>query len=383
MALQDVKQIETLTINGNGALKSVASIAEVQVKAIWNNNQNLAVLRWTATADSLNDLNGVGTAVYRIPTRNVFGTDYNTVNGITRQATGAKHTVVQLDQHLTINLPMEGFDLDRFLNSSPAVRATLVSEWISSAERNKMHNYELIFLRALHTYAVANYGTEKNVAEVIDFAGIKTADEALAAYYKILDIKTDMISTVSDDAVGFNPEDLLFAISMKGYNGLVKSHTKFIISDKGLNSLTTGKLFSDNVMGLPMQEHFFLGRNFAKGVMNKDIEFNIAGMQAFMLHKDAVAAPLGTQRTEMLANIDSTLNTYYVSKNLGALPQIIRPAGVKVFLTKAPTADEITKARALIYTGTKSAYEEAVQLATYDALGTLPTPPEETKKSTK
>jgi len=127
MALTNISAASQFTITGNSdSEQALASIAELKIKNILQSNILLASLRSSATAQQIISVGGIGTAIYRQPFRVVFGTDYDFEKGIKRQRTKAGHTTLKMDQHLTINVMFEDFDMSRFMEGTPSTRASML-----------------------------------------------------------------------------------------------------------------------------------------------------------------------------------------------------------------------------------------------------------------
>lgn len=372
MAVQDIKVVSQFTIKGNDdATNTIASIAEVKVRRILRNNLAGFSFRNVKAVENIISIGNLGTAIYRLPKRVSFGTDYDFNDGISAQRTGAQEFQIHIDQHLTINVPMEGFDLSRFKASDPAVQSTMMNEWINSAMDSYLLTLEGVFLRGVRDYYIAKYDTNPEGVLVLDPKTMETPDGAQAAYYTIKAAINKMLKKVTSTQIGTNLSGISGAVSMEFYTNLTRSHIKYSGVAEALQTLVSGELVKDSVLGINILQHFMLENKFEKGTdsqINKDITFDFTDFLGVFLHDANVAHAIGMEQTEYIKN-PNTLNIDFKSKNLGSVPTISKHELGVIVLPKAPTAEQIAAAKAMAYDGKSNRYEKSFKLAEYDSLG--------------
>jgi len=384
MALTNISAVTDFTVKGNDdKTNALASIAEVQVKKILVNNQALLGIRASAIAQSISNFNGLGTGIYRVIERNVFGTDYDFYEGIKAQETTTKHTTLNMDQHLTISIPFESLDMDRFMESPIQVRASLVNGWIESAVQSYLLSIEAIFLRGVidFTIAMGNKRPENLIKLNID--DIKDEKSARELFTIIRNQSTRLSKLFTKSALGVDRSALKLAISYELYDKLVTWLPGFNVSEIVSNTLATGNLYKDEIMGIPFRQHVMLNSKYDKNSnakINKDLSFDFTGIHFLFYIEDAIAQPMGTEITQMVFNY-KTLNYEYKSKNLGSLPEVLRGEYVLIGAEEsAITPTIITNKQSLKYDAAYRSYEKSYQLPTWDNdFGTGSTTLKETK----
>lgn len=377
--LLDIKAVQNFTITGNTETdKDLASIAELQVKKIIKNSLLQMGMRSKTIAKQMEKVMGVGTGIIRIPSRNNVGHDYDFDSGTKKRRTKASYTTIPLNQITTAKVVWEQFDTERYLASTPAVRATLVGEWIDSIFISFYASQEAIFLRGVIDYAIA-----KGQYTVLPMKSLDNTEDARKAYFTIKKQIIKMNKTINDKMIGNNPQDVLFGVGMEQHLGLIHAH----IADSGTevthSTLANGTLFDNKILGTQVQESFFLDTKFEKEMIDNDLAFDFTNIGGILVHDEAVANPTGFEMNKIVED-NETLNPKFILKAMGTLPQVIRPELVHLFVEVAPTEERIEQAKANKWDGNTYQYENSYTVATFDSIPETPVDPEARKtKSTK
>ena len=375
MALSQVGVVNQFTITGNDAsTNAMASIAELKIKNILTSNLALASIRSSATAEQISSFGGIGTAIYRQPFRVVFGTDYDVKSGISRQSTGASHTTLNMDQHLTIDVMFEDFDMTRFMEATPSIRASMLSEWLSSGMNSYFLSLEAIFLRGVIDYTIAYSNVRVDNILQIDPSTITSADAARKIYLDINNWMVKLSTKFTKTAMGIDKRSFRIALSMELYNAFVAWLPNFILNEWSFEPLASGNLYKDSLFGVSMQQHLLLNHKYDKGNMtglNKDISFDFTGVHLLIYIDSAVAQPIGMEQSEMLKD-NNLLNPKWISKNLGSLPQIQRGDYVALGMSTIPDPTKIKAAQSQIYDPTMTSYEKSFQKSDWDPEFVIP-----------
>lgn len=328
--------------------KAIGSIAEVAtLKVLQNNGVYDFAFRNSKTAQRTAGLGmGIGTAIFRVPYRQVIGTDYDTQNGIEQQTGQAETRLMHINKILTGDYIYEQFDLQRFLEANPATRAELLQTWIRTATESVLHNLEAIFIRAVIDYYIANYDVYPDGVLELDLEGLTNSDDAQEAYYSILNRVTKMQQAKDYDMLGVNGDDIELSLTYNAYNGLTRAYTQFIDA-VGSNTFASGTLYSSKIMGINTSKNWYLGQKFGIGRkvgLNKDVIYDLSKAQAIALHNDNWAFPVVFQQIATVQD-NKTLNQKMIIKVLFGVPCPLRPKLGFIVRAKAPTADEIAKAK--------------------------------------
>jgi hypothetical protein len=348
MALTDIKAVQQLTINSDlpgDTGKDIAKIVELKVLSILTNNKYLLSLRNTMTGE-LSGSQAGGTFIYRQPSRVVMGTDYDPLTGITKQFTSASTATLVLDQHLTIDIVFEDFDMDRYAEMG----SVFMNEWISSAVKSFIMCIEAIFLRALKTYYVATYDKNPDGILVFDSTSITNADKAREFFNTFRKRIIKIEKHISKSEIGVDTLNAALAITPEMSTDFTTYLPGTITTDTSIKAWETGKLLG-SIMGVELQENNMLNEKFEKGTareINKDITFDLTGLNGVYTTSYTFANPLGIDKTSMVTD-NNTLNLRFVKKSMGSIPGAVRPWLGFIVMDKEPTKDEINAAKLLVY----------------------------------
>lgn len=377
MNLKNISATTSYTIKGNDdTTNALASIAEVQIKRIIFDNLEMLGLRADMTSNSLIRVGALGTAIYRIGVRGVIGTDYDYNKGVQRQRTKALDTPVQIDQHLTAEFMFEQFDIERFRDANPAVRAELMSDWLESITQSYLMSLEAIFIRGVMDSTIAYANKRPQNIITADPDAITDEKSARDFYVKIKTIVNQWGQLISDTAIGVSQDKIKIALSPAMMLKLTAYLPDFILNDTTFKVLATGRLASTSIMGTPVREHKLLNNKMTAGTpsqINKDLSFDFTNLHMVMYIEDAMCMPIGVEIAEMIKD-NFTLNPKYITKNMGSLPVNLRPDYVLIGMSKMPTQDDVKKAQGQLYDATSTDYTKSFQQAAYDKdFGTAPT----------
>lgn len=358
--LTDLKVIEDFTITGNDSTTNdIAGIAEMQVKDYLKINSATFGLRASMTASSIAYQGNIGTALYRLTKRNKVSHSYDFEQGSTKkQRSGGKNALVYLNQETDATLLFESFDTQRYLDGGEKhISNALISVYDAALISN-----ELIFMRGIIDYCLA-----KGQYSVLPMKTIANADEANDAYFKIADKVLELTDIIDDVSIGTNKEDFSFAVSRRAHLGLVKAHIKDSGTEKTHSVLATGELYQNKILGTYVQESFWLDRDIAKDDIDLDLAFQFSGVNALLVHNDAVANPFAYEYNKILED-NNTANKKLIYKAMGSLPVVLRPNLVHIFLEEEPTQARLDAAKAAVYDGQSFRYEKSFKLAEFDSL---------------
>lgn len=335
---------KSLITGGNSAgEKAILTVIEAQVKGVLTNEDSTYYFSTSAKAEQIDTLNGVGMAIYRIVERIVWGSDYDPVTGMTRQWRTVKTTTVVLDQKLTINWAVEDFDMERFLNSDPAIKATLLGEWSSSMITGYLYAMEAIFLTGVKDYCVAK-------SQVLPINLLKlTPETAVDAFYQIGNKNNKLLKKVTMTEVGVNPTSIIGAMGFDSILQFTKAYQRLNYSEISANTIATGKLYKNSVLDISLFKSFYLEQLFEHGTetgLHLTKTFNLKKVLGAFVHKNAVAMPSSFQTIRQLID-NNTGNLKWIGKALYAVPTMIRGHLQYIVQANMPTSTEITSAQAL------------------------------------
>lgn len=367
MALTDVKAVQQLTITSTlpgQTGKDIGKIVELKILNILSNRKYLLSLRSTMTGQLSGDAQG-GTFIYRQPNRVVGGTDYDSLIGIQKQFTSAATATIVLDQHLTIDVVFEDFDIDRYAEMG----SVYLNEWIGSIVKAFLMTLEGIFLRALKTYYVATYDLNPDGILVFNTQTIKNQDTAKEFFNALGKRVIKIKKYFSESEMGTDTSISTLAITPEILMDLTTYLPGTITTDTTIKAWETGSLMT-SLMGLETQEHYMLNEVFDKDNkakrINKDITIDLTGMNGVVVNSYAWAMPMGINKTQMVQD-NNTLNMRYVQKCMGSVPAAVRPWLGFILMDKAPTKDEINAAKLLVYTsGTDYRFNNHFQALGFD-----------------
>lgn len=368
MALTDIKAVQQLTVksdNPNSSDNDIAVIVEQKMLNILTNSKYFLFIRNTMAGELTITAQG-GTYIIRKPSRAVMGTDYNPLTGIQKQFTSASTASMVLDQHLTIDLVFEDFDMSRYAQYG----ASFMNEWISSAMKSFLLTLEGIFLRALKTYYVATYDKNPDGILVFDSTSITNADIARDFFNKFRKKIIKIEKTISKSEIGVDTLNATLAITPEMSTDFTTYLPGTITTDTSIKAWETGRLLG-SIMGVELQENFMLNEFFDKDSerkINKDLTFDLRGMTGVYTTSYTFAQGIGLDKTTSIVDNDTT-NIRFFKKSQGAIPAAVRPELGFILMDKAPTKDEVNAAKLLVYgrggvSGTR--YEAHFQALDFD-----------------
>lgn len=359
-----------LVIGGNSkAEKFITSMMIVKIRNVLSNIDATMNFRSTATAENISVIGGIGLAIYQIVQRLVWGTDYNINTGAEKQTPAASTTGVNLDQYLTIKWQVEEFDTERFMYSPIKERSSLVNGWAESFTKNLLVNFESIFIRGAIDYCIAKLPTAPvPTVLAIDMTNL-TPETADTAFYTIGNQMVDFTQLVDTTIFGTNQGEFDIVFSKKAYLQLTKSYQK-IINNVSAETLVTGQLYKDTMLGTTVSTNWFLDQVFLKGTkraINKDLDFDFRGVFGVCIHRATWAQPISFQSIRQVID-PATGNLQWLGKAMMSLPEALYPLCF-IIRKDLPTNEEILAAQSRQWTQGANNLEKTFQLANYDSLG--------------
>ncbi len=244
-------------IGGNSSTENaVLSVLEAQVRGELTAELSTLFMRNTVTADQIANISGVAMAIYRATVRVLWGSTWDEFTGTKRQKGTVKTTTLIIDKELTIDLNIPEFDIEIFMTSQANVATQIVSNWTSSFMRNLRENFELIFLQGTKDYAIA-----KSLVLPLNLNKM-TKEQALNAYYTIGERNNKLIKKVDDITVGINKADLTGACGIDSSFNLAKAFKVLNYGQIAADTLSTGKRYTNQIMGMDFYESFYLKQDF-------------------------------------------------------------------------------------------------------------------------
>lgn len=367
--------IHGFSVGGNGLTNDqniALSAVELEIRRILENENYNTFTRLTQTARNVIDIGGAGLAIYRKANRVVWGKDYNEISGSERQMGSAKTMNVYIDQILTIDFTFPRNDMERLANGGNGrakIASDLANQWVASFVVNKLMELELIHLRAIYNYALWRYQFDTESVLVINPDEITDQQTAENAFYSIGERMVKKITTITKNEVGTNRIDWKGYFSAPFWLKLSRVYMKLTAGTTpvGAETLATGALYRDMILGTDIQEHIYLEQSYTSGTetaMNKDISFDLRGMKGFFQHTDAEAFPMSFELMEMFKDND-TRNLRMIGRIMFGIPAFIRGNLLFVIMDHEPTKKEIDYATSQIYQtpGGVGKYEDNLKYA--------------------
>ncbi len=347
---QSVAAQETFTVMGNSPdEKAIGSIAELQVKRMLENSAFFEQsFRNTATAEQIQKIGGIATAIYRFAKRLVWGTKYDYDTGAKRKRSASTHTTFRLNKFMNVKFMIEEYDLQLFREGNPSVRAELVGQWVGSLTKNLIMNKELVFKQAVKTWAIAHYDAASNMPTVlvVDKNEIKQSkDAAIAWQMNLLELMTKKLKIVNDTTIGTNMNEWNLSISYELYNALLPAFTQFI-DETGAKALVTGSWYQNSTFGFPIFKDINLQMAYNSDdetIMNDNVSYDLTGVDGMIVHNSDWANPDALEFIRQVIDPETT-NIQWVGKYLGSLPMSLRQLST-IIMDHEPTAEEVAEAK--------------------------------------
>lgn len=344
MALPNIPQ--AFIIGGNKPSENAfLSVLEAQVRGELTAELSTLFMRNTVTADQISNIGGTAMAIYRATVRVLWGSTWDEFTGTKRQKGTVKTTTLIIDKELTIDFNIPEFDIERFMNSPVNVATQIVSNWTSSFMRNLRENFELIFLQGTKDYAIA-----KSLVLPLNLNNM-TKEQAVSAYYTIGERNNKLIKKVDDITVGINKADLTGACGIDSSFNLGKAFIVLNFGQIAADSLSTGKRYTNQIMGMEFYESFYLEQDFIHDTvsgMHLEKDYKLLDLFGVVYNRYMWGMPISF--TKVRNKLDNaTDNIRMIGKALYALPTAIRPNLMYIIQEKLPTIEEIKLARAKDY----------------------------------
>ncbi|WP_338963721.1 hypothetical protein [Spiroplasma endosymbiont of Sarcophaga carnaria] len=320
------------------------SAQEMRVKDILSNPDYYTFHRLTATAQSSPNMESAdyAVAIYTIPERLFYGdSEWNHEKGNPKQNQNAKRGRLVIDHTIGLKTQWRRFDLSRLKDYDPSLRGELVAKWTGSITENMMFNLELYFLKGVVDNYIARSKFNKDCAFVYDTSKIKTQQDALDLMYKLGHRMTDETRKINASQIGTNTSDWEMIWEPHSYLDLTRAYTQLIGENISANTMVTGTLFQDKVLGYMVSKSLWLGQNI-KPLHGKtsdgQLEVNLQGMnrtrgfdlsinnkiEALVIHRDNAA--MITIFTENISYVDNdTQEPAFTSRVLFSLHALTRP----------------------------------------------------------
>ena len=359
------------TIGGNGLSNDqniALSAIELEARRILENENFNTFTRLTQTAENVIDIGGAGLAVYRKPNRVVWGKDYNEISGSERQFGSAKTMNIYIDQLLTMDFQFPRNDLKRLADGGEnraRIASQLSERWTESLIKNKLMELELIHLRAIKNYYIWRSQFDSEAILVINPDDVKDQQTAEDAFYKIGEKMVKKITTITKNEVGTNRSNWRGFFAPEFWLKLSRVYMKTTAGTTpvGAETLATGALYKDMILGTDIQEHIYLDGLYASGTesaMNKDISFDLRGMIGFFQHEEAEAFPMSFEFLKMIID-NNTDDLRMIGRVMFGIPGFIRGNLGFLIMDHQPTQAEIDYATSQIYpapNGQATKYED-------------------------
>ncbi|APE74462.1 hypothetical protein [Spiroplasma citri] len=320
------------------------SAQEMRVKNILTNPDYYTFHRLTATAQSSPNMESAdyAVAIYTIPERLFYGdSEWNHEKGNPKQNQNAKRGRLVIDHTIGLKTQWRRYDLDRLKNTDPSLRGELVAKWTGSITENMMFNLELYFLKGVIDNYIARSKFNPDYAFIYDTSTIKTQQDALDLMYKLAHRMTDETRKINASQIGTNTSDWEMIWEPHSYLDLTRAYTQLIGENISANTMVTGTLFQDKVMGYMISKSLWLGQEI-KPLYGKtsdgQLQVNLEGMnrtrgfdlsidgkiEGLVIHRENAA--MITIFTENISYVDNdTQEPAFTSRVLFSLPALTRP----------------------------------------------------------
>lgn len=321
--------------------KALLSVIEAKVLSILKAQDALFSFRVSATAANIGQMADTGLARYRFANRLTPGKMFDPITGAVLQRPAQKETRVAIDQQLTIKWMPDMRDMLRFRNGGPDVRSALMTEWAKSVPDSFLNNWEAIYFQGVKDYCLA-FGQFLT----LDLSSL-TPETAVDAYYTINNKNIELVNYIDETQIGTDKASIHGALYLNGYAQLTKAFQR-IVNMVAAETLATGKLYSNDILGVSIEENFFLAKAFLKDdktKLNVDETYDLSILKGLFIHNEAMAMPISFQN--MQAVIDNETGfPKFMGLAMYALPTGIRGWLQYIVVDKAPVAADITAAQA-------------------------------------
>lgn len=378
MAVPQLQQ--AFTLGGNTPTeKMILGVMIAKIRSVIYNENSTIAFRATKTAENISFIAGIGTAIYQLVERLVWGATYDNNLGAPDQTTAGLTTSLNIDQYLTIKWHVEEFDTQRLMNSTPAQLATFMAGWAESMTKNLLANLEAVFIRGVYDYCIAKLPDPDLEAPMVlkmdmSNAVTTTPQQAEDMFYIINNTLIQYRQYVDETIFGTNEYDWDITMGYQAYATLSKAYTK-IINIVSAETIATGKLYKSEVLGTTVATNWYMQNkpfiHTSKRKINLDIDFDFSKLQAVGVHRATWAMPISFQSIRQVIN-PNTGNLQWNGKCMFASPEALYKL-VFIILKEYPTSAEILAAQARVHpnTGTTDQSKNLTytfQLALYDNL---------------